>query len=412
MIPETSVNWKAFEYIYSDNPQRAFENLTYYLFCHEFNQKNGIFRYFNQPHIETNPIRLDDKLIGFQSKYYADSVTMSGKESELIEAVKGAAKAYSGITTLYFYISHEFSPSSKKDIVKPSYQVSIENVAQNLGIEIEWRGISNIEAQLMQDSQLTVCRNVFFQVDSAVQKCCESLDRHKNDIFDRISTNVMYKGNKIVLDHNALNLDIFLNSSDQILIVYGDAGSGKSALIKQAVTHLSDRMDLRHYQEVVDVNSDGEGHEIYTVIPDFTEDMKKHSKQSQEAYDSHLKYMDLQLWSDYKFSGNEKFKEYDKYTDVTIVCKELRELGEYLRNFNDEDNIEQSNRSLIIHRYVSIASYTSAVLLRDYNKDLIDKDRELCEIIIFAFGYMFTQASDFEIVQAGNGIEAVITIMI
>lgn len=1208
MIPETSVNWKAFEYIYSDNPQRAFENLTYYLFCHEFNQKNGIFRYFNQPHIETNPIRLDDKIIGFQSKYYADSVTMSSKESELIEAVKGAAKAYSGITTLYFYISHEFSPSSKKDIVKPSYQVSIENVAQNLGIEIEWRGISNIEAQLMQDSQLTVCRNVFFQVDSAVQKCCESLDRHKNDIFDRISTNVMYKGNKIVLDHNALNLDIFLNSSDQILIVYGDAGSGKSALIKQAVTHLSDgtaflafkstdmdvddklkflnlhgtlvidevldvykeadnrilyidavekyfvleyqqtfedilqvfmnagwklvltirtaykesfhnlllneakvqqyhvdslsydklselsitygfriprdkkltdilcapfylglylaldnledeemlalnreafekkiwediirnnrkrknnmptrredaltsitremlqsesylyviqatddhealseleqsgvltqtddarkychshdvfeelvvshifmeqyknniegnqffaqfrtslrirklfrgwlsdfasikghediifrildgkdvnriwkdevlltiistenlkdvyckiatnmadnncemlkkiaflintccrvadhtdiylnrgnllpfrlskpsgyawetlfefiadnkesiywdkklvsviidvldswtkysenaktentriageiglfllkkisddedlrysvrdeqvkklqevllnsawmirdhlsnifqividgindgekdisfpftmknnrpnaprmyvdlaeravsdiyhygnvpyampemvirlmkklwlrpvgipiydsldmdgyfginshlsnnyhpasayktpilnmlqgnqklstdflisffnatgdayvnshlnadyseclkviihvenqkieqvasdrlwkmyrgthvgpdilvsllmgfetwlfsvvknsaasvvtdycryvlkgsqnvmltsiivsiaeaypekmfdvvcdllktkeifhldsdrlasewsasfllfgnnlfekerlesnklphrrkrledvilgyqtntngipeedfnlqrqrvysaiddatvnidtwltpdkyayyRMDLRHYQEVVDVNSDGEGHEIYTVIPDFTEDMKKLSKQSQEAYDSHLKYMDLQLWSDYKFSGNEKFKEYDKYTDVTIVCKELRELGEYLRNFNDEDNIEQSNRSLIIHRYVSIASYTSAVLLRDYNKDLIDKDRELCEIIIFAFGYMFTQASDFEIVQAGNGIEAVI----
>ena len=47
-------------------------------------------------------------------------------------------------------------------------------------------------------------------------------------------------------------------------------------------------------------------------------------------------------------------------------------------------------------------------MLRDYNKDLIDKDRELCEIIIFAFGYMFTQASDFEIVQAGNGIEAVI----
>lgn len=92
----------------------------------------------------------------------------------------------------------------------------------------------------MQDSQLTVCRNVFFQVDSAVQKCCESLDRHKNDIFDRISTNVMYKGNTIVLEHNALNLDIFLNSSDQILIVYGDAGSGKSALIKQAVAHFSD----------------------------------------------------------------------------------------------------------------------------------------------------------------------------
>lgn len=61
MIPETSVDWK------------AFENLAYYLFCYELNQKNGIFRYFNQPHIETNPVQVDNKLIGFQAKHYADS---------------------------------------------------------------------------------------------------------------------------------------------------------------------------------------------------------------------------------------------------------------------------------------------------------------------------------------------------
>lgn len=66
---ETSVDCKAFEYKYSNNPQRAFENFAYCLFCYEFNQKNGIFRYFNQPHIETNPIQVDDKLIGFQAKY-------------------------------------------------------------------------------------------------------------------------------------------------------------------------------------------------------------------------------------------------------------------------------------------------------------------------------------------------------
>ena len=83
MIPETSVNWKAFEYKFSDNPQRAFENLAYYLFCNEYGKKNGIFRYFNQPHIETNPIQVGDKLVGFQAKYYAESVAMSSKEKEL-----------------------------------------------------------------------------------------------------------------------------------------------------------------------------------------------------------------------------------------------------------------------------------------------------------------------------------------
>ena len=162
MIPETSVNWRAFEYKFSDNPQRAFENLTYCLFCNEYGQKNGIFRYFNQPHIETNPIQVGDKLIGFQAKYYAESVAMSSKEEDLRKAVEGASKAYPGITTLYFYISREFSPSSEKDKVKPAYQTNIENIAKGLGITIEWKGLSNIEAQLMQDKRLTICRNVFF----------------------------------------------------------------------------------------------------------------------------------------------------------------------------------------------------------------------------------------------------------
>ena len=240
MIPETSVDWKAFEYKYSNNPQRAFENLAYYLFCYEFNQKNGIFRYFNQPHIETNPIQVGDKLIGFQAKYYADSVPMSSKEKELIEAVEGAARSYSGITLLYFYISREFSPSSKKDMIEPSYKINVENIAKNLNIKIEWRGLSNIEAQLMQDSRLTICRNVFFQTDSAVQACCESLDKHKIDLFDNINTSIVYKENEIVLDHNMLNIDSFLVSDNQILLVDGEAGSGKSALVKRIIENFSD----------------------------------------------------------------------------------------------------------------------------------------------------------------------------
>lgn len=239
MIPETSVDWKAFEYKYSDNPQRAFENLTYYLFCHEFNQKNGIFRYFNQPHIETNPITQGDKQIAFQAKYYNDSVSMSNKEAELKEAVEGAARSYPGITTLYFYIGKEFTTSSKKDQVKPQYQIHIEDRAKSLGIEIVWRGPSHIEAMLMQNSELTICRNVFFQVDSAVCQSCDYLEKHKKDIFGHIRTSVQYKDNIITLEHNVLDFESFLNSNDQILLVDGEAGSGKSALIKQKMDHLS-----------------------------------------------------------------------------------------------------------------------------------------------------------------------------
>lgn len=233
MLPETPISWKSFEYKHAANPQRAFENLTYCLFCHEFHQPYGIFRYFNQPHIETNPVQAGDRCIGFQSKYYAGSVSMSSKEHELTEAVKGAVRAYPGITTLYFYISREFSSSSKKDDIIPAYQKNVEAAARELGIELVWRVPSHIEAQLMQDKQLTLCRNLFFQVDSAVQTCCENLEKHRQDIFDHIHTSVLYQGTEITLTNAALDLDAFLKSDTPVLIIDGNAGSGKSALVKQ-----------------------------------------------------------------------------------------------------------------------------------------------------------------------------------
>lgn len=296
MIPETSVNWKAFEYKYSDNPQRAFENLTYYLFCHEFHQKNGIFRYFNQPHIETNPISAGGKQIGFQSKYYSESIAISSKESEMMEAVTGAAGRYPGITTLYFYIGHEFSLSSKKNTVKPAYQIRIENTARAHGIEIEWRGISNIEAQLMQDGELTVCRNIFFQVDSAVQRCCENLEKHKKDIFSHINTSVNYKENRIVLKQNKLNLDSFLNSDHQVFIVDGDAGSGKSALIKQETGNLGDEIAFLAFKSTdLDVDDKLKFLSFYgTLILDEILEVYKEAKRRILYIDAAEKYFILE----------------------------------------------------------------------------------------------------------------------
>lgn len=167
------------------------------------------------------------------------------------------------------------------------------------------------------------------------------------------------------------------------------------------------RMDLRHYKKVANVETDEKGHNICMVMPDFTEDMKRQSIKSKEASDRHFQYMDLQLWSEYKFSGNEKFKEYDKYSDVSVALKEVEELWEFLCNYTDKDNEEFTDQSLLLHRYLSIIPYTCTVLLRDFNKDLTDENRELCEYIILELGRLFSQVSDFEFAQAGNGVEAV-----
>lgn len=166
------------------------------------------------------------------------------------------------------------------------------------------------------------------------------------------------------------------------------------------------RMDLRHYNKLAHVEPDGEGNNMCLVMPDFTEDMEKLSKKSRETSDSHFRYMDLQLWSNYKYNENEKFKEYDKYSDITVVSKELEELWEFLCNHDNKDIEEFSYQSSLLHRYRSIVPYTCTVLLRDFDKDLTDSDRDLCTHIIFELGYLFSQISDFEYRQA-NAIEAV-----
>ena len=82
---------------------------------------------------------MDEQLIGFQAKYYADSVSMSGKEKDLKEAVEGAARSYLGITTLYFYISRELC--KLKNLSLSSTSISILLNARNAVSSLKLSGM-------------------------------------------------------------------------------------------------------------------------------------------------------------------------------------------------------------------------------------------------------------------------------
>lgn len=86
-----------------------------------------------------------------------------------------------------------------------------------------------------------------------------------------------------------------------------------------------------------------------------------------------------------------------------------------LYNFLDIDKsneIEDNEKSLYFHKYISILSYVSTVLIRDYDAELTIGMRNLCKDIIINIGCRFTQMSDFEIAQLGNGIEAIVVVLI
>ena len=63
-------DWQIFDLNFSENPGLNFEWMCYQLFCREFGKDKGIFRYYNQPSLETEPITHNNDVIGFQAKYY------------------------------------------------------------------------------------------------------------------------------------------------------------------------------------------------------------------------------------------------------------------------------------------------------------------------------------------------------
>lgn len=226
------VDWKAFEYKFSTDPRPAFEGLAYILFCHEFKQTYGIFRYYNQPYIETQPANTaDGHKVGFQAKYYDAGTQMSSKEQDLKDAIKGAKNKYAGIDRIIFYINKEFSASSAKDKDKPKHQLRIEKYGKNLGIEIQWRGQSHIEKMLAEE-ELKYVKNMYFNAKDGIDRFHENLINHKNSILKHIHSTIQYNEKEVKIPQDYQKLTDFQESDTQVMIIHGAAGAGKSATVK------------------------------------------------------------------------------------------------------------------------------------------------------------------------------------
>jgi hypothetical protein len=140
------INWHIFNSRFNQREQAAFEELSYLLFCAEFDKKLGVFRYKNQTGIETEPIENDGKFYGFQAKYYISSISQN--KTDIIDSIQKAKTKNSKLNSILLYINQELSESSKPNKKKPQYQIDIEDAAQQIDIEIEWRVPSHFEVQL------------------------------------------------------------------------------------------------------------------------------------------------------------------------------------------------------------------------------------------------------------------------
>lgn len=222
------INWGNYKAKFNGKEHSVFELLAYMLFCYEYNIKVGIFRFKNQTGIETEPISVDGENISFQAKYYDTSLAQN--KNDIIDSLAKAKSKNPDLNKILIYTNQEFSESSKKAKKEPSYLSEISKGTKKLNITIEWRLPSHIEKQLSVPENDYLAQ-YFFSLSTGVTDFLNNIKSHTENILFAIQTDISFKNQTIKIDRNNFLLDL-QNNNSQIVILSGDGGSGKTAVIK------------------------------------------------------------------------------------------------------------------------------------------------------------------------------------
>ena len=236
------INWNNFKAKFNGKEQKCFEQLCYLLFCKEFNIDTGIFRYKNQTGIETEPIIVEDKLIGFQAKFYETKISENKEDIE--KTIAKAKSKNEKLDKILFYVNKEFSESSKKDKKEPAYKTEIENYAKSQGIVIEWRTPSHFEAQLTIEKNRPLAQH-FFSLDKSAIDFLGELTQHTESILTPIHSTIEFEDKEIKIDRSESikKLKVALKESS-LLILSGKEGVGKTAVIKDYYNLIKEKTPL------------------------------------------------------------------------------------------------------------------------------------------------------------------------
>lgn len=226
-------NWNIFKAKFSENPQDNFEWFCYLLFCKEFDRPLGVFRYKNQSAIETDPISIEDQVIGWQAKFY-DS-TLSSHKDEIISSITKAKQDYPDITKILFYTNQEWAQFRGR---KPKGLKEIEATAKELGITLDWRTASFFDSEFVSKDN-AVFAQYFFSLDRSVFEVIEEQKKHTQNILHDIQTCMNFRTSKFEIDRNDL-LETIKDMSHKVIIINGVGGSGKTVLVKKLFEEVKD----------------------------------------------------------------------------------------------------------------------------------------------------------------------------
>lgn len=327
-----SLNWHHFEAKFEGRINEKFEELAYILFCKRFNQLNGILRYKNQKAIENDPIEYDGKIIGFQAKFFEK--TLGESKKEILDTLNKADESYN-LDKLLFYTNKEPGANYNEENNMPKYLQDIYQLADELNIDLEFVYPSNFEI-ILSDEEYEHIKKEFFSLDDSIFQFTDNIKENSNLLFDFIKDEVHFNGIPIKIDRKNQITEIkeFLNENNAV-IISGEGGSGKSALIKNFRNEFeipififkSTEFDLVNIQQFFNNFGNYNLNDFQEFFNDFTEKIFVFDSAEKLAYLENLDAFKNFLYSLFNFNWKVIFTTRPDYVnDLRLLLLEIYDL--------------------------------------------------------------------------------------
>lgn len=226
--------WKNFEAKYSENPQGAFESLCRMLFRRRYGIEESLPYYYNNAGNETVPIEKGSEIVGFQAKYFSGETLDDSHTRQIKHSIERAHAHYPKQNKIIVYTNLLFgNPPEGKE--KTARQKDVEDTAKANSMIIEWIMDANILDVVAQDELIY---NLFFDLEVDLIHLDEYI-KNANLLYSKtIKDSINYGGKELTIEREDIKSQLEgLLIQEKHVILQGEGGCGKSAVIKSYINH-------------------------------------------------------------------------------------------------------------------------------------------------------------------------------
>lgn len=247
--------WNSFCAKYQEDvlQRERFEDLARALFCERYGIKHGIFQCINHAGNETDTITVGNEVIGFSAKYFKNAID----PEQIIHSLEVAHNRYPNQTIQIIYCNKTFgNPTNPNLTTLTAHQRLVEDKAKSFGMAVEW-----VTDNMILDSVMHVdwIYDYFFATDSELETTIKRENSNAISVFSPIRTKILTDKYSIRIDYsNEISKirDAVINKNH--LVIYGEGGCGKTALMKSVWQEIKDEIPvcIRKAQDIKASNLD------------------------------------------------------------------------------------------------------------------------------------------------------------